>query len=288
MIITNEFVVINYPKTGTTFLRTALKAIHNKKGGWPRKLLRSLKLSPPSIRELMLPKLYGAYAPTVTDQHGVYRQIPPDDLDKKIVSIVRNPLTKYISSYVFGWWKKHPPFDLSDVMNEFPAFPELSFHDFYKLLNHPLVDEDKLTTSEARLLGSYARMFLVFYSRDPEIAVNELLRGQPLTAILPEITFIHQEFLQEDLKLFLKGMGYKAKDITSVKSISEMNVSSYEKKNRIQPSELIVVAKAILNEDKAIIEAFPEYGEQIEAVASGIDLCKMPTSRFTGPRTLGR
>ena len=288
MIITDRFVVINYPKTGTTFFRKVIKDIYENNTTLAKRFLYEFRLLQSPIRELMLPKLYGDYDPSVVDQHGVYRQIPPEDVKKTIVSIARNPLTKYISSFVFGWWKQHPPFDLAAVKEAFPTFPDLSFPDFYTLVNHPLVDEDKLAIPGARSLGSYTRMFLVFYSKDPDVAVQRVLNGECLDNILPAITFLHQEFLEDELEIFLREMSYEASHIRRVRTVGKLNVGSKEEKSAIKSDELIEVAREILTHDKALLDTFSEYGQQIEAIANGADPARMPTSGFTGPRKLGR
>lgn len=62
MIITRKFVVINYPKTGTTFLRAAVKKVCANHETLRSKILVRAGLLGPSFRELLLPKLYGSYA----------------------------------------------------------------------------------------------------------------------------------------------------------------------------------------------------------------------------------
>lgn len=288
MLITDQFVIINYPKTGTTFMRSVLTSIHKRKDTFPKKLMRKLGLSHPPMRKLVLPKLYGDYPPSFKDQHCVYRQIPLAERKKIVVSIVRNPLTKYISSYVFGWWKNHPPFSLSDVKKFFPKFPDLSFVEFYQLLNHDLVNEDKLRNPEARRLGSYTRMFLVFFAVDPEEAAEKVLAGQELNEILPPMLFLHQEFLRDDIISFLENLGYSKTDIAQVRQTENMNVGAESKKNSIPLEDLAKVATAILKDDKALLGAFPEYHKQVVAISERGALDQMPTNGFTGPRKLGQ
>jgi len=287
MIITDKFVLINYPKTGTTFVCSTLKSMHGWKDTIYRRLMRKFGLYHTPIRELLLPKLYGDYPLSVKDKHGAYRQIPTSDIGKTVVSIVRNPLTRYISSYVYEWWKHTPPFPMTEVKKAFPGFPNISFIEFYQLLNHPLVNEDKLRNPKARILGSYTRMFLVFYSQDPEEAAKELLEGRLLSDILPPIVFLHQEYLRDELSSFLEDMGYSAEKITQVYKTGDKNVGSDSKKKEIPQEELTEVATAILKDDKALFDAFPEYYEEVVAISEGSELNRIKTNGFIGPRKLG-
>lgn len=267
-MITGKFVVIYYPKTGTTFLRAALRsALEDDR--FPGKLLRRLGLAPCPYTELLLPKLYGDYDESVRDRHGVVRQIPTEDRGKPIVSTVRNPLTKYTSSYVYGWWKEHPPFEVGEVRRVFPEFPDLSFSAFYNMLNHPRVNEDRLKVDSARLLGSYTRMFLVFFSEDPDVAAKKLADGAALRSVLPEITFLRQENLRSDLEIFLKDRGFSSRRRRRIDFVGDQNIGSPEKKEAIPREELASVAKAILRDERHLLDAFPAYLEGVEVVAGG-------------------
>lgn len=288
MIVTDKFVLINYPKTGTTFARSVLKSIHERRNTRLRRILRRIGIGRSRLDDVLLPRIYGDSPPSMQGQHGVYRQIPEAERGKPVASIVRNPLTRYISSYVYAWWKEHPPFALCCVKEAFPHFPDLSFPEFYRLLNHPEVDEDRLRNPEARRLGSYTRMFFVFYAEEPDEAVGRALQGEPLDAVLPRIVFLHQEFLRDELATFLRSNGYSERELALVYEAESMNVGSTSQKGSIAPGELSEVAAAILKDDRILLDAFPEYREQISAVAGGVPLRDVPTSGFTGPRTLGR
>ena len=288
MIVTDKFVLINYPKTGTTFARSVLKSIHERRNTRFRRILRHIGMDRSRLDDVLLPRIYGDSRLSMQGQHGVYRQIPEEERGKPVASIVRNPLTRYVSSYVYAWWKKHPPFAPFRVKQAFPHFPDLSFPEFYRLLNHPEVDEDRLRNPGARQLGSYTRMFFVFYAEEPEEAVGRVLQGEPLDAVLPRIVFLHQEFLREELATFLRGNGYSERELALVYEAEAMNVGSTSRKGNIAPGELSEVAAANLKDDRVLLDAFPEYREQISAVAEGVRLQDVPTAGFIGPRTLGR
>jgi len=221
----------------------------------------------PSIEEILFPKLYGDYPRSYRDQHGVYRQVPPQHRDKEIVSIVRNPLDKYLSSYVFGWWKGHPPFSAEEVKELYPNFPDLTFAEFYDLVHHEKVDEDKLKSPEASRLGSYTRMFLVFFAKDPDEACRHVLSGGCLRDILPPIRFLRQENLRGDLAKFLSEKGYSDDQIKRVYDLKTQNVSPSSEKNSVGVEKLSAVAEKCLRKDSAFLEMFSDYRNAIAEVA---------------------
>ena len=251
------------------------------------RLLRKWGFHHPNFRELNFSKLYGDHDPSYKDQHGVYRQIPKDDRLKRIVSIVRNPLQKYISSYVFGWWKDHLPFSLDQVKNEFPHFPDITFSEYYDLLNNPKVNEDRISIQGARTLGNYTRMFLVFYSIDPDSAASALLNGESLATIIPRITFLHQEQLRDNLYHFLQETGIAPSRAQRIYDLEDKNVGSGVEKYKISIDELRSVSKKIIRDERFFLEAFPEYSEQL-AVFEKSNVNRILTSGCAQPRTLGR
>ncbi|MFB6305498.1 MAG: hypothetical protein ABEH43_00640, partial [Flavobacteriales bacterium] len=84
MIVTDKFVMLNFPKTGSTFVRKVLKAIAKEdrtKGRY------SLGLRKPTFKEFEILKhpnirvnnhRYG-----ILDEHGVYDQIPEEHKEKE-------------------------------------------------------------------------------------------------------------------------------------------------------------------------------------------------------------
>jgi len=263
MLVADSFVVINYPKTGTSFLRKVLKRIHGIPDNRVYRLLSRWGIARPPIREYLFPKLYGDYPTSYRDQHGVYRQIPDRHRDKPVVSIVRNPLEKYLSSYVYGWWKNHPPFPLEQVERQWPNFPDLTFPEFHDLIHHEQVDEDKLNVPGASSLGSYTRMFIVFFAKDPDAACRHVLSGGSLADVLPAIRFLRQEHLRDDLADFLRENGYSEQQFGSIYDLKDQNVSSASRKDSVAAEDLSIVAARCLKKDAALLEMFPAYESQI-------------------------
>lgn len=259
MLITDSFVIINYPKTGTTFVRKVLHEMH------AARMKRNNGDDRASLKELMLPKLYGNYDPSYQDQHGVYRQIPPEHRNKPVISIVRNPLYRYVSSYHFGWWKQHPTLPPNQLRHLIPSFPDLSFDAYYDYLHLPELNETHLFNPAIECYGSYTRMFLFFYASDPEKASAQMANGKRLEALLPPITFLRQETLRNDLYTCLQGFGYSSNELQLISSIKDQNVSQNNDSSTIKPNELAKVAKKVLCRDSPLLDMFPDYKRDIRA-----------------------
>lgn len=285
MIITDSCVFLHYPKTGTTFTRAALCSVYGIRYRWWNRLLGKIGAHTP-LKELYHPKLYGNLPPTYRDQHGVYRQIPAVDRHKRIVSIVRNPLQKYVSSYAYGWWKRYPPFPEAQVKDIFPSFPELSFTEYYAMVNHPDVQEDRLSTPEARTLGSYTRLFLVFFAKDPDAATKAIVRGTPLSEVIPPVTFLHQERLSDNLCECLKSVGISETMAERVHACQSKNVGDTAKKSAIATNDIQSVAEKILSDESHLLSAFPEYADQMATALKTGD-CAVSTVGCGQPRCVG-
>lgn len=292
MIITDKFIIINYPKTGSSYVRKAIKKVYNNdyKNTINKIIIKYSNIKIEQNKKyysLDCPKLYGNYESTYYDQHGVVRQIPKNEIGKPIMSIIRNPLTKYISSYVYGWWKKYPPLPFNDLHKISPNFPNISFIEFYELLNNPLVNEDKIENKDARNLGSYTRMFLVFFSKDPNIAAKKLIDGEALGNILPKITFLHQEKLKSELKEYLISMDISKRRIEKIEKIKEINKSNEDEKRRINKNDIKRVSNYILDDERYLLKAFPEYENQLKYLTKSGEISSMPKDIITGFRQLG-
>lgn len=80
MLVTDSFVMLNYPKTGSSFARKVIKDLYARQ---PKSWFRRRW-----CKELILPNIRTCGA---DDQHGCYSQIPPQYRNREVMSIVRNP-----------------------------------------------------------------------------------------------------------------------------------------------------------------------------------------------------
>ena len=92
MLITRKFVMINFPKTGSTFARTAILKLHPKEN---EGLLVRLGLKEPSVKELIMPQLFFTdlqrASNPIPEQHAGYVQLPRKYRDRTIMTVMRVP-----------------------------------------------------------------------------------------------------------------------------------------------------------------------------------------------------
>ena len=106
MLITKRFVVLAFPKAGSSFVRRTLKTIHGY-NALPRKVLRRLHLElDPPLLELMFEQIDLKVPHQEKTRHALYCQIPPAHSHKTVVSTTRYPFDRYVSLYLFGRWKE--------------------------------------------------------------------------------------------------------------------------------------------------------------------------------------
>lgn len=233
MLITEHFVLLNYPKTGSTFARKAIKelqATRLRERSTIQKILQKTKLAQrPFCEELKLPNTRVKGVKRNPDQHGTYAQIPSRYRHLPVVSIVRNPYTHFLSAYQFRFWERNPPLSAQLLNEHFPHFPNLSLDDFVELVKL-LVKHDILQGQEiASNVGNQTVQFIRFFFKEPDKVLRELTNeyldsSQPLKD-LADITFLRQENLNEDLVNFLKKFGYSDHELDFIRTKGRVNVT---------------------------------------------------------------
>lgn len=219
MLITDDFVMIHFPKTGTTFARDTIKKVYDA----------SLK----EYVELMLPIITDGKTnySGVTSQHGTVQQIPSGDRNKQIISIFRNPFDRLISLYTFGWWKKYPPVDINIITERFPSFPDIDFREYLDLIDFFLIPKllYAIGLDASISIGLNTLQYIQYFSYSP---LDTLLKiadsGKTLSELkedFPQIIFLNQENLREDLIVFLKEIHFKTDDLKVLVSSDKLNVS---------------------------------------------------------------
>ncbi|RMD66615.1 hypothetical protein D6833_01285 [Candidatus Parcubacteria bacterium] len=264
MIITDQFVMLNFPKTGSSFVRTVLKRVHKYDTPYNR-IRRMLHLgNKPPMVELILPVIDRQFPPGLRGQHGTYRQIPPEHRHKTIVSVTRNPFDRYVSTYLFGWWKTHLHVAEERLKQAFPHFPDLSFQEYYDLL-HTFGRESRLKGISPPIdLGLHTIQFIQFYFKEPERVLSTIdddyIQRKQYLADMAPVVFLHQENLNRELCQFLTDMGYPQEDIRFIREAERVNVTDRPcdqyKPDRFYTPELI---QDILARDRLLFDIFAEY-----------------------------
>ena len=232
MIVTDSFVMLNNPKTGSSFARTVLKEIDAKRGQEPRwkRLIYSRRLRRPLFEELYLPDLnYDGTLLKDSSQHGAYCQIPHQYRDREVVSFVRNPFMLFISHYEFRWWADHPPFSKELLAEKFPNFPDLSIDQFVDFCDFRVAHEPMGERLTELGVGDLSRFFIKMFYRDPAAILRTLGRetidSGRLLELMPPITFLRQENLTDEFTHFLVRHGYADRELRYVLDRERVNVT---------------------------------------------------------------
>lgn len=205
VLITSSFVLLNFPKTGSSFVRSVLKAIYRRRR-WTCHADRFL-------REVMLPHTNAR--PDIVDQHGTFAQIPEAYRDLPVVSVLRDPYERLLSAYEFRWWVRQPPLPHEQALAAFPHFPALSLEDFVRL--NELAVAAALGGRNPLGLGKQTYDFVRFFFREPERAFGLLSDGYVASGAfrrdMADIVFLRQEHLRADLAGFLSRCGFSTREV---------------------------------------------------------------------------
>jgi len=270
MIVTDNFVMLNFPKTGSTFTRKAIDKVFEHDKSLMRFLVRMGLIAKP-YKELWLPNIYNNTVDN-SSQHGCYRLIPEEDKNKTVATIIRNPYGRYVSSYLYEWWKSHPPVEESKIKIDYPTFPDLSFEQYYEMIHKYSRDGyynngDRNINEHKHYFGIYTLLFIQFYSKKPDALINELdndsIDIEKFKSEFSDIVFLKQENLNNELKSFLIKMGYDEEKVNRIDSMEKVNVSN-DKKNSLKNFITDEILEQINEREKLFFEMFPEY--KVESV----------------------
>lgn len=272
MIITEDFIMINFPKTGSSFARKVIKELYSGRHNTVARILIKLRMRESGYTELMLPNIYNARYKFkdnfVKGQHGVISQIPEQYINKPIISIVRNPFSRYISGYQFKWWQKYPHERIEIIKQKYPDFPDITFTEYYDMVHNFGIDRRLRGIKPKIELGLYTIQFIQYFFHDPEEVLrkidNEYIENELFIKDIGDIHFLRQENLNADLKDYLLKLGVDSEELQFIDTMKKVNVTI--KKEQEQNLALILneeIKNKILEKDKLLFKLFPEYLEYL-------------------------
>lgn len=238
MLITKNFVMLNVPKTGTTFSRTVIKKVYNNKyGSIMHKIGYKLKILNREIIELKFPNVK---MPTKSfDQHGIYSQIPAKYRNRPIVSVVRNPFSRFLSAYKFRSWANPKQLTVSKniIEKKFPTFPNLDIDTYVELLIYSEATRLKHITGSPENkndIGVQTIQFVQFFFKDPKEALLKFDENYIVSGAYREdmahVKFLQQEHLKDDLYKLLSTCDFTKKELAFIKEHKKMNVTKSKAK----------------------------------------------------------
>jgi hypothetical protein len=257
VIITDKFVFLHYPKTGGSFVTEILKKVHAKKARFRNR---------PMCQELMMPNLKRIHGAHVYHPHGTYEQIPEEHKAKSIVSCIRNPFDRYVSTYEYQNWLQWHPSQMEEIMKQYPDFPELSFERYLSFINRfdikSRIHHDRLRID----IGMITYSFLQFFFKEPHRIIEGLdenyLNSNEYKNDMPEIVFIRSENLNLDLYHVLLKFGYRKKDISFIMEERKVNVTKRRRDKRWQEYYCKDLYDYVKFKERFILRLFPEYDNE--------------------------
>lgn len=273
MIITDDFILLAFPKTGTTYTTTVLRHIHSRRNwrGWLWPLAWQKRDFPrPGYREhRVLRPAAPPYNRARLSRHGTWRDVPAEERHKPVVSITRDPFSRYTSAYLFQTrMRKHlrTVADLDILRATYPGYPDISFRDYYDMLHRFEVPSALGNVRPDMPLGSQTVTFIRFYFRDPEAVFRKMSRAyiedKAYREDMVEVKFLRQENLREEFTAFLRESGYSEREVNLARDLKQKNVASRSS----QESSLAhfyddALRQEVLARDALIFDLFPEYAQ---------------------------
>lgn len=217
MVITDRFVYIHKPKTGGTFVTDAILNLYE--GKWT--IFHHAWLA--TAKVLRYKNRFGNLWLTA-DKHGGCNNIPKSQLQKTIVSTIRNPFDYYVSQYEFGWWKRKEWLRYYKTLEGFSTyeknFPNLSFTQFMELMSLAFNPARHRDFYNPECLGRNTVEFVNDCFHEPEEVLSKLsheyIGSAYYRADMYPVQFIFTHKLNQQLYEFLLQQGYPEESIHSI------------------------------------------------------------------------
>ena len=274
MIITDNFVLLAFPKTGTSYTTKALRTIHARRRLWGRicpDRFQKRDFRRPGYQEHRVVLPATVHHKQRSSRHGTWRDIPEQHLHKTIASVVRNPLTRYTSFYLYQTRmrkKLRPVADIEVLREHYPTYPELSFAQYYDMLQRFRSRELLQGVQPAIELGSQTVEFIHFYFRNPAEVFTKIdkryIESGEFLEDMADVQFLHQENLTDEFTRFLHRMGYSDADCELARNLKKQNVSDRTKSEQ-SPAQFYTdeLRQRVLEQDALLFKLFPEYADTL-------------------------
>lgn len=243
MIVTDKFVVLNFPKTGSSFVRKVVKDIFLKKRNKNifTKVFHKIGLKSIGYEEV---KTDHPIIENFRDHHGCYDQIPYEHKSKHIISVVRNPYRRLESIFKYRNWINSPKISQDELTKHFPTFPKLTFTQYLDLQNlQNKKEKDKFNIPENVKIGKQSIQFIRFYFKDHKKILTQLNEDYIISGSykkdMCEIIFLRNENLNNDLYNFLSKNNFEHEEIRFILNHKKVNVTRGDFSEKIDFEKLI-------------------------------------------------
>jgi len=276
MIITDKFVLLAFPKTGTSFTTAVLRTIHARRRlagrflsyNLQKRLFRTYQLERPGYLEHRVPRIdFEDTGRERMSRHGCYRDIPEAYRHLPVAATIRDPFARYTSAFLFGMRSRKrirhraAPQELE---KHYPAYPDITFEQFYQMI-HQFPSEVYLQGVRPQIdLGEQTISFIHFFFKNPPDVFKKIdrdyIESEAFREDMVDIRFMHQENLRPDFRGFLQDMGYSEKECGIIDSFKQQNVAVRAGSEReIDTFYSPALTDQVLEKDALLFKLFPEY-----------------------------
>jgi hypothetical protein len=247
VLFADRFVYIHEPKTGGTFVTYALTQLHGgltevRPSGYVHPAIRrrfptaSFRLERRAASASATGTKYGPLCSW--NDHGTCSEIPGPFRARQIFATMRNPLQKYVSGYLFAWWKRPEYLPLyrdaiPDFARRFSRFPDLSFQEYMELIHASWTVPGNRDLYSGTGIGFQTERFLHFYFRVPWLRRGskhdisalvdrvdaDYVKSNRYLEDMFSVRFLKTESLNEELCDFLLETGYDQADVEFVQTL---------------------------------------------------------------------
>ncbi len=267
MIFTDQFVYIHEPKTGGTFVTTALLRVHGVKWSRLTHLASTIKI------ELVYQTPYGTFV-YHNNKHGTCSQIPAAHQHKSVLATVRNPYDVLVSQYEFGWWKRREFLRyyraVPDFEKEYANFPDLNFDQYLSLANRAFRQNGSASDTQHGV-GLMTEQFVKYYFKNPPETLARINRQfisdehrfalKDYVKEMFDVDFIRTHKLNRELYEYLLGKTYKEQDVKFILDSERIlpmgkGRSAEQKWEHYYTAEL---KRFVRERERLIFDFFPEF-----------------------------
>ncbi|MFY0593574.1 hypothetical protein [Roseivirga sp.] len=223
MIICKDFILLNNPKTGSTYARAIIKEVYKYKGNFTYKALLKLGLLKPEYLELKHPNLEFPKRPK--NQHGTYAQIPDRHKEKDVLSIVRDPYDKFVSTYEYRYWLKRRPDETILKELQIQDLSKITIDDFVRIqLGH--IKRKHPILSELQIGGQTLHFILMFFKEPYQVLQNlseDFFYKGHYKEHLGNVNFLDQRKLSNQLFQYLETKDISDQAMKRAREVQPIN-----------------------------------------------------------------
>jgi len=216
--------MLNFPKTGSSFSRKIIKRVYAN-------ALIDKPNSNLMCEELILPNIRNKVTQGNLDHHGTFSQIPQKYRNRIVVSIIRNPLDRFLSLFMFGAWKQSPPIPNTEIKKQFPNFPNLEIDDFIKMQSQSIKYRLGFDIGKVEIGIQSIQLVQMFFEK-PETVLKKIFSGSyskdEILSEIGNIKFLMQENLREGLISLLADFGFTQNELQFIQTEKASNITNYE------------------------------------------------------------